>query len=162
MLLGFAGTMAVHWSDIAQWWSQAAPRAWPSAPLATIRRLLATSVPRSAADAGSAPSGSAQPGASEPPPVESGDEAALPVMLAIRTGAPSADAPGGERELDLVNNSEQPLTIAVLVAGVPKAELFAPPGTEHHLGAESGLALEPGASVTLRSSGYQDLNETVH
>ena len=82
-------------------------------------------------------------------------------MLAVRSGASRADSPGGERELDLVNNSDEALTITILVADAPKAQLFVPPGVEQRLGTDSGLDLEPGSQVTLRSHGYRELTETV-
>jgi len=166
MLLGFAGTMAVHWSELSQWWSHRAPPALSLVQLAALRTIVPASSSRAASAAGSAASGGGALRAEnvpvmEPPPLDSTDGPPLPVMLAVRSGAPRSDSPAGDTELDLVNTSDEALTITILVADAPKAQLFVPPGVEQHLGTDSGLDLEPGSQVTLRSSGYRQLTETV-
>lgn len=78
----------------------------------------------------------------------------LPMMVAIHSD--------GEPELDMVNTSEEPLTVTVLQGDAPKAQFFMPPRAERHVGTDSGLQFEAGWVFTLRSPGYQDLVQTVH
>lgn len=168
ILLGFAGTLLLNYSLLAQWWSQRAPRAFSPAPVAALRTHAE---PRSSWRAGAltatpiAAGGARLPAAgaraTEAPPSDPADGRALPVMLAIRAGTLQAESHDGGRELDLVNTSDEPLTITVLVADVPKGDFFVPPRVEQHLGTESGLELEPGSQVTLRSPGFEDLSQTV-
>ena len=164
ILLGFAATLLLHWSTLAYWWSQRAPRSLSLAPLAAAGAHAPASFRRAGVLSANPPAGSGARRADAPAAVAPADAAygrALPVMLAIRAGARSAESPGGARELDLVNTSDDPLTIAVLIADVPKGEFFVPPRVEQHLGIESGLELEPGSQVTLRSPGFEELTETV-
>ena len=166
MLLGFAATLAAHWSELREWGSERASHALSPTRLAALRTIIPASSSRASAPAASAASRGNQPRAEdfpviEPPPSDSSDGPPLPVMLAVRSGASRADSPDGERELDLVNNSDEALTITILVADAPKAQLFVPPGVEQRLGTDSGLDLEPGSQVTLRSHGYRELTETV-
>ncbi len=116
--------------------------------------------------------------------VPSSDDAGppLPVMLAVTShpsrplddpddadggddGAPTVQ-PGVARQVDLLNESGDLLSITVLAVNVPtqdttRADLLLPPHAQVHAGSESGLKLGPGYQVTLRSRGYQQMTETV-
>jgi len=163
MLLGFTGTLLVHWRDLAEWWM---PR--PSHTLSLVRALPARAgVPPGAQrgevaalggpsppamTAPAAPESAAAPAIEVPAP-GGADAPPLPVMFAVHHD--------GDAELDVVNTSDEALTVTILVADNPKAQIFMPPRVEQHLGSDSGIELEPGSSVTLRSAGYQELTQTV-
>jgi hypothetical protein len=162
MILGFAGTLLCHWREMAGWWSHGAPRALSAAPAAPLRALapprswrgssLSVSPPPRADGRPPITESPAAPPIEVPPP-GGYDSPPLPVLFAIRQD--------GDPELDVVNTSDEPLTITVLVADAAKAQLFMPPRAEQHLGTDSGLDFEPGSNVTLRSAGYQELTQTV-
>jgi hypothetical protein len=162
MLLGFTGTLLVHWRDVAEWCrpgaSHTLSHAWAlpvraSAPSGSWRSAVAAVDPLQRANAAPPAAESAAAPAIEVPPPGAADAPPLPVMFAIRNE--------GDAELDLVNTSDDALTITVLVADAAKAQVFMPPRVEQHLGTESGIELEPGSNVTLRSAGYQELTQTV-
>jgi hypothetical protein len=74
--------------------------------------------------------------------------------------------PGVARQVDVLNESSDPLVITVLAVDVPtqeatQAQLFVPPHAQAHAGSESGLKLDQGYQVTLRSRGYQQMTQTV-
>lgn len=169
MILGFLVTLAAEWRELADW---RAPHALARAPLAAVRWIFPTLASSSERTLPSTPRGasSADPagqGVGNTAPIEAespgdGVEPALPVMVAFRTRrAPPGDSPANGRELDLLNTSDQALTITVLIADAPRAQLFMLPRDEEHLGTEAGLELEPGSPLTLRSAGYRELTETV-
>jgi hypothetical protein len=107
----------------------------------------------------------------------------LPIMFAVSShpawhredaeddGAGDGDPqptgqPGVARQVDVLNESSDPLVITVLAVNVPtqettQTELFVPPHAQAHAGSESGLKLDEGYQVTLRSRGYQQMTQTV-
>ncbi len=120
------------------------------------------------------------------PPIEvpSSDDTgpSLPVMLAVSShlslpfddpnDADSGDdeapalQPDVARQVDLLNESDDLLSITVLAVDVPtqdttRADLLLPPHGQAHAGREAGLKLGPGYEVTLRSRGYQQMTQTV-
>lgn len=176
--LGFAVTLAVPWILRAP----SAPAALPGR--AALSRFWSSVVPHvspaavSAATPGAAPPRAPYAPYSSPevPPYDvSGPP--LPVMLATSSHAGRAedDADGDTvdsnrvvlvRQVDLVNESDEPLEITVLATDVPtqettQAQLFVPPHAQAHVDSESGLKLEPGYQVALRSRGFQELTQTV-
>ena len=75
-------------------------------------------------------------------------------------------APGVARQVDVVNTSGELLNLTVMAVDLPtqamtSAQLLVPPNGQAHVGSESGLKLEPGSAVTLRSRGYQEVTTTV-
>jgi hypothetical protein len=108
----------------------------------------------------------------EPPPADARG-LPLPVMLAVsahpgpRQQAVDGDtAPGVARQVDVVNTSGELLNLTVMAVDLPtqamtSAQLLVPPNGQAHVGSESGLKLEPGSAVTLRSRGYQEVTTTV-
>jgi hypothetical protein len=157
VVLSFGLTLAIQWI-----------RQVPRAPLQSLAAVVATSGGRpataaaspSAAAAVAARSARVPAPAIEVPPSEDNGPA-LPVLFAI-----SSVRSGVARQVDVQNNSDGPLDITVVAMDGPTqertvAQMFLPPNSEEHVGSESGLRLEPGYQVTLRSSGYRELNQTV-
>jgi hypothetical protein len=97
----------------------------------------------------------------------------LPVVLAVSSHAAprdedsdgSADSPAVARQVDIINESDQALDITVLVADPTqqstRTSVFLLPHAEAHPGIESGLKIEPGDTVTLRSAGFGPVTQTV-
>jgi hypothetical protein len=171
LVAGFTVTIAVQWSQ-----HTASPRAearmsalrptlpaqrpTPTAvPVPVVRRLPYTVASRTEV----------------PPADDTGPP--LPLLFAISShpGAMRDDdeddtdrtEPSGiARQVDLFNNSGDPLDITVLAVDVPtqmttRAQLLVRPHAQAHIGTESGLKLESGYQVTLRSRGYQEMSQVV-
>jgi hypothetical protein len=182
-----AATMVVSFAvSFAVLWSRRAPPggAAPIERTAASAPQLAASAPQIAPPGagprptvtavGSAPPTKAPSLPEVPPSDDTGPP--LPVMLAVSThpGPPHDEDSDGSalgrptvaRQVDLWNNSDQPLDITVLVVDVPTQEstrtaLFVLPHAEAHVGTESGLKIETGNVVTLQSRGFSALAQTV-
>ena len=101
----------------------------------------------------------------------------LPVMLAVTShpgqividdddASREADPHPIARQVDIYNTSSDLLSITVLAADAQtqkttQAQVLMRSNGQAHIGTESGLKLEPGAAVTLRSRGYQEMTTTV-
>ena len=120
----------------------------------------------------------APPKAPPLPDVPLADDASppLPVMLSVSAhpGPPHGEDSQGStpgmptvaRQVDVINESSQPLDLMVLVVDLPtqestRAAWLLPANAEAHLGTESGLKIEPGDVVTLQSRGFRPLTQTV-
>jgi hypothetical protein len=168
MTLSFVATCAVVWMQrpadtpppVA-----AAPRGPSPPPPADVRASPPAPPPPSRTPP-------APPAAIEvPPPDYSGPP--LPVLFAISshpaTRRADDDAGVGDglrRQVDIANNSGELLEITILAVDTPtqqtsSAQVLLPPHGQAHAGSETGLKLEPGEQIALRSSGYQELTATV-
>ncbi len=121
----------------------------------------------------------AAPPAGRPPPlpeVPASDDNGppLPVMLAVSSHPgqvededdPSADPHPVARSVDIANTSSDQLVLTVLAMNEATHNpshvvVVVRPNGQWHVGTESGLKLEPGDTVTLRSAGYHELTTTV-
>jgi hypothetical protein len=178
--LTFAVTLALLWPNAP---TPIAPRALPGRPAVTRAwwpALLAG--PRASAEAAAAwlapPARPAPPAPAPalevPPSDDSGPP--LPVWLRVslvpaqneddEDGAPPTDRPALERQLDLFNDSGEPLQLIVLgvnalTGETTPAQVLVAPQSEAHVGSESGLKLEPGYQVSVRSRGFRELTQAV-
>lgn len=178
--LSFAVTLAVLWVEGSRGVSLALrdrgapPRAWwPAIPPGRGPAAIAAA---SAGPQHSRPPLPAEPTAEVPSSDDSGPP--LPVLLAVSShpgrvaddaddGADSAARLEAARQVDLFNTSDEALAVTVLALDVPtqvttRAQLIISPHSQAHVGSESGLKLDPGTEVALRSSGYRELTTTVH
>jgi len=173
VILGFALTFALEWSHrmprsaLLSSGKGAATTLSPAALPATNPSSPAT------IQAARTRGGTPAPTTVVPPSEDNGP--ALPVLFAVsshpaRKQVDDAGAAIGSygiaRQVDVVNNSSDPLAITVVAVDVPTqertvAELLVPPNAEEHAGSESGLKLAPGYQVTLRSRGYRELTQIV-
>lgn len=183
VVASFAATLAVVWLQgepgphPAAKTSARSSRPWwpPAAPAPRRSAEVAASAPVPAARRLDAPAAAAA--AEEVPPADAGGPP-LPVILGITSrrerlhddpdddGAATAPRFGEVWQVDLYSNSDQPLQLTVVATDTPTqetshAQVLVMPHTQAHLGAESGLKLEPGNLVALRSSGYQEMTQTV-
>jgi hypothetical protein len=152
--------------------SMVVPSAW--------RRILLPAQTRppdpvvTAAPASRAPTTPPAPSAPEAPSSDDNGPP-LPVMLSVssRPGQiqdddddRDADPNPVVRDVDIVNTSSDLLSISVLAvdASTQKAThalVIVRPNGQAHVGTESGLKLEPGDTVTLRSKGYRESTTSV-
>jgi hypothetical protein len=174
MVLSFAVTIAVKWPGRAA--REPVPSAGLTLPNRRVSAGLVRQSPRTLVAHIAPPSPAyAQAPAIEVPPSDNTGPI-LPLMFAISSHPgsrqdaadddPNPTAQPLARQVDLVNNSSVALKVTVLAMNLPtqqttRAELFLPPNAQAHMGSESGLKLESGDQVILRSRGYQELTETV-
>lgn len=170
MLLSFCSALAYFW------WQQHPPTvALPQSAVQLPRSSLPAPLqPRAQRAGASAPPPRAATVAVAPQPNTDGPP--LPVLFALTTesiasgetsiGGESTDTPRNVKVANLSNSSDQPLDVTLIVVDVPtqktsQASVFLAPGGQQTFGPDSGLHLESGNQVTLRSRGYHDLIETV-
>lgn len=180
VILGFALTLAVTWERHPSGLSVS----WTGPMLAArFSQLVAASAPAGtpAARAATPDAPKGAPAPLTPMALPDAPEAdatgpPLPMLLAFSSHPAPADddeesavARGFRRptvrQLDLLNNAGKPLQLTVVAVNVStqeatRVELFLPPRGQAHLGAESGLVLEPGYQVTIHSRGYHPLEST--
>jgi hypothetical protein len=192
MILSFTATLAVLWHQRVPPPAAASPRnSWRTAALPAQRPPAdAIDAPVSAARSTPLKAVSTRAPAAPSSPIEAPvwDDTGppLPVLFAVsshaslrQNDAEDDDAesdqaeqatptvqPDVARQVDVLNESGEPLSITVLSVDVPtqettQAQLLVPPHAQAHAGSESGLKLEPGYQVTLRSRGYQEMTQTV-
>ena len=100
----------------------------------------------------------------------------MPLMVRVSTqpleeeGEKASDIltsqPSVTRQVAVLNTSDNLLNLTVMAMDAAThqttlAQVLVPPHGQGHVGTESGLRLEPGSAVTLRSSGYQEITTTV-
>jgi hypothetical protein len=115
-----------------------------------------------------------QVGANQPlPPHHAGPP--LPVMLNFslesgrrrpHAGGELGDLSGNIRVVGMVNTSDKPLDLRVIDVNPStlkrtEASAFLAPGGQRSIGQNSGLGLESGDQITVRSDAFQDLNQIV-
>ena len=174
MAVGFIVTLAMMWHQIVGH----LPMSDLSQGMASIKRSVLAethsvnpgamqAVPRDSAGAVSGPESEA-----EVPPSDSNGPP-LPLLFNVSAHTSIGRLVVGQpprrevqRQVDVINQSDEPLDLAILETGATPAEagqvrLMVPPRQQAHVGTEAGLKLEPGDQVTLRSKGYQEMTTTV-
>ncbi len=100
----------------------------------------------------------------------------LPVLFAVTTEAVARgesntdEDPGGTptsvKVANISSSSDQPLDLTLIAVDIPtqktsQVSVFLTPGGRQTLGPDSGLRMDSGDQITLRSRGFHDLTETV-
>lgn len=174
LLVGFAVTLGLTWQRL----EHNSGEAGLSAPQPVRKTTLLQPGARSAvSDPGPEPAKvavQAQEAPKEEAPAADPQGPELPLMFGVssRPGTPDEDdensgSPSVQRQVNLLNQSDKPLTIWVLITDPATGEhsekqFFVPPHQQAHVASSPDLKLEPGYQVALRSSGFQELTQTVN
>jgi hypothetical protein len=176
MMVSFAVTCVLLWhprTHLPTETPTAPPHPWWPARLASqlthvgsVRAAPVTAVARRAVPSPRAGVPASEEGA---PP--------LPVMLAVTShtaqrhsddadGSAATGPPGTEWQVDLYSSLDRYLVVTVVSVNVStrkttQTDVVLQPSAQSHVGSESGLSLEPGDQVIVRSSGYHEVTQVV-
>jgi hypothetical protein len=99
----------------------------------------------------------------------------LPLLVSVGAEQPEYSLENHEGDMldiktpnrvEILNTSDQLLAVTVIDVNMPtqktsSTQVMLPPNGHARIGAEASLAMESGDAITLRSSGFRDMSQTV-
>jgi hypothetical protein len=174
----FVATFGYLWWQHGPLWPVAAPPARQAGP--SISRLPPKPQPvnsppiRAPAPEPGAPPVASRPAATITVPAANFDGPTLPLLVSFATVVArpgdeenSAEGVGDEAtrgQIDIQSTSDQLLAVTVIDVNVAKqktssTQVLLSPNARAHISADSGLPIESGDDITLRSSGFRDMSQ---